>query len=116
MTIALMDVGVGFADRAAVNVYLIDVYKKMIKTTCFGHYWQSSGFLSERTVCCKIVYIRYAAAYRCSDLIIEDFELNMVYRLGMEPSDVGSKQVGGGGGSLVTAHITRLHTQAIYHV
>ena len=36
--------------------------------------------------------------YQCWDLIIDDFELNMAYSLGMEPSDVGSEQVGGGGG------------------
>ena len=34
--------------------------------------------------------------YRCWDLIIGDFELNMAYRLSVEPSDVGSEQVGGG--------------------
>ena len=56
----------------------------------------SSGFSSERFVCCKYVYIKHAAVYRFSDLIIEDFELNMAYSLGMEPSDVGSEQVGGG--------------------
>ena len=33
--------------------------------------------------------------YRCWDLIIEDFELNMEYSLGMGPSDVGSEQIGG---------------------
>jgi len=42
--------------------------------------------------------MKQAVAYRCSDLIIEDFELNMVYSLGMEPSDVGSEPVGGGEG------------------
>ena len=35
--------------------------------------------------------------YQCQDLIIEDFELNMAYSLCMEPSDMGSGQVGGGG-------------------
>ena len=43
------------------------------------------------------IRIENAAAYRCSDLIIEDFELIMAYSLGVEPSDVGSEQVGGGG-------------------
>ena len=68
----------------------------MIKTTCFGHYWPSSGFSSERSVCRRSVYIRHVAAYRCSDLIIECLELNMVYSLGMEPSEVGSASVGVG--------------------
>ena len=41
------------------------------------------------------MYIKHEAAYRCCDLIIKDFELNMAYSLGMEPSDVCSEQVGG---------------------
>jgi len=39
--------------------------------------------------------MKCAAAYRCWDLIIEDFKLNMAYILSVEPSDVGSEQVGG---------------------
>ena len=35
------------------------------------------------------------------ETIIQDLELNMAYSLGMEPSDVGSDQVGGGGGLYV---------------
>ena len=31
--------------------------------------------------------------YRCWDLIIKDLELNMVYSLDMEPSDVDSEQI-----------------------
>jgi len=31
----------------------------MIKTTCFGPYWPSSGFSSERFVCCKSVHIKH---------------------------------------------------------
>ena len=69
----------------------------MITTTCFGHYWPSSGVSSERIVCCRSVYIRLVAANRCWDLIIEDFELNMAYSLGVEPNDVGSESVGEGG-------------------
>jgi len=63
----------------------------MIKTTRFGQHWPSSGSSSETTVCCECVYIKHAAAYRFWDLIIEDFELNMAYSLGVEPSDVGSE-------------------------
>jgi hypothetical protein len=70
----------------------------MIKTTCFGQHWPSSGFSSERIVCCKSVYINHAAEYRCGDLIIEEFELNMANILGAEPSDVGMSQLGGAGG------------------
>jgi len=73
----------------------------VIKTTCFGQHWPSSCFSSERTVCCKSVHIKHLAAYRCSDLIIEDLELNMVHSLGVEPRDVGSGPVGGGGGGCV---------------
>jgi len=36
----------------------------MIKITCFGQHWPSSGFSSERFVCCKSVYKKHAAAYR----------------------------------------------------
>ena len=84
----------------------------MVKTTCFAQQWPSSGFSSEMFVCCKSVYIKHAAAYRCWDFIIEDFEWNVAYSLGMEPNDVGSEQVGGGG-NLLIAHVIRLHTQAI---
>ena len=44
----------------------------MIKTICFGHYWPSSGFSSERNVCLKNVYIRY----RC---LLED-DKNYIFR------------------------------------
>ena len=30
------------------NIYLIYIYQKMIKTTCFGHYLSSSGFHPKR--------------------------------------------------------------------
>jgi len=33
----------------------------MIKTTCFGQHWPSSGFSSERFVHCKCVYTKHAA-------------------------------------------------------
>jgi hypothetical protein len=56
----------------------------MIKTACFGQYWPSSGFSSERIVCRKSVYIKHAAVYRRRDLIIEDLELNVSYSLGVE--------------------------------
>jgi len=64
---------------------------------CFGQHWPSSVFSSKRFVCFKIGYLKHAAMYQCQDLIIEDFELNMAYSLCMEPSDMGSGQVGGGG-------------------
>ena len=35
------------------NVYLIDVLLEDDKTICFGQHWPSSGFSSERIVCCK---------------------------------------------------------------
>jgi len=69
----------------------------MIKTAYFVQHWPSSGFLFERFVYCNSGYIKHAATNRCCDLIIGDFELNMAYSLGMEPIDVGSEQVGGGG-------------------
>ena len=63
------------------NVYLIDVYWKVIETTCFGRYWPSSGFSSERkNVWWRSGYIMHVAVCRCWDLIIERLELNMVYR------------------------------------
>jgi len=49
-------------------------------------------------------------------------DVEISYSLGMEPSDVSSEEVGGGGlrcrlvSNLLTANITRLHTQAIRHV
>ena len=70
----------------------------MITIKCFGQHWPSSGFSSEKFVYCRSVYIKLVAANRCWNLIIEDFELNMAYSLGMEPNDVGSESVGGGGG------------------
>jgi len=35
----------------------------MIKITCFSQHSPSSGFSSERFVCCKSVYIKHAATY-----------------------------------------------------
>jgi len=70
----------------------------MAKTTCFGQHWPSSDISSERFVCCKSVHIKHTAAYRCCDLIIEDFEIHTAYSLGVELSDMGSEQVEGGGG------------------
>jgi len=43
--------------------------------------------LSERFICCKSVYIKYAAAYQCWDLVIEDFELNIAYSLSVVSSE-----------------------------
>ena len=45
------------------NIYIIDVYWKMIKTTCFGHYWSSSGFSFERNIYWRTIYIRSYLIY-----------------------------------------------------
>ena len=82
--------------------------------------------LSERFICCKSVYTNYAAAYRCRDLIIEDFELNIVYSLSVEPSDYGVglwavwSKLGGATPPQIAPHcprtnpiITRLYTNRV---
>ena len=63
------------------------------KTTGFGQHWPSSGFVIRKNCMLQSVYIQHAAAYRYRDLIIEDFELNMAYSLGVEPSGVGSEHL-----------------------
>jgi len=60
-------------------MYVWCFISKWQKTTCFDQHWPSSGFSSERCVCCKSVYIKYVAAYRCWDPIIEDFEINSLF-------------------------------------